>query len=144
MYHQECFRQNLGLKIEPMGNSNEPWEIVRFSNSDYAGDPLSRRSISGFILYVLGEPVSWQSKSQKSVSLSSSETEYVALSKPVKEVMFMIQLLKSMKIAVKYQVTVRVENVVAIFMASNVNVIPSMWISGISMLISMLRTELLR
>ena len=63
--------KNLGLKIEPTGNSNEPWEIVSFSNSDYAGDPMSRRSISGFIIYVLGVPVSWRSKSQKSVSLSS-------------------------------------------------------------------------
>ena len=34
--------KNLGFKIEPMGNSNEPWEIVCFSNSDYAGDPMSR------------------------------------------------------------------------------------------------------
>ena len=49
----------LGLKIEPMGNSNEPWKIVRFSNSDYAGDLVSRQSISGFILYVLVVPVSW-------------------------------------------------------------------------------------
>ena len=32
----------LGLKIEPMGNSNKPWEIVCFSNSNYAGDPVSR------------------------------------------------------------------------------------------------------
>ena len=49
--------KNLGVKIEPMVNSNEPWEIVSFSNSDYAGDPVSRRSTSGFILYVLGVSV---------------------------------------------------------------------------------------
>ena len=53
--------ENLGLRLEPMGNSNKPWEIVCFSDSDYAGDPVSRRSISGFVLYVLGIPVSWQS-----------------------------------------------------------------------------------
>ena len=65
---------NLGFKIEPMGNSNEPWEIICFSNSDYIGVSVSRQSVSGFILYVLGVPVSWQSQSQKSVSLSSSES----------------------------------------------------------------------
>ena len=32
----------LGLRIEPMGNSNKPWEIVCFSDSNYAGDPVSR------------------------------------------------------------------------------------------------------
>ena len=34
--------KNLGLKIKLMGNSNEPWEIICFSNSDYAGDLVSR------------------------------------------------------------------------------------------------------
>ena len=53
------------LKIEPMGNHNKPWEITCFSNSNYVGDLVSRRSISGFILNVLGILVSWQSKSQK-------------------------------------------------------------------------------
>ena len=50
--------KNLGLKIKPMGSSDESWKIVRFSNNDYAGDPESRRSISGFIFYVLGMPIS--------------------------------------------------------------------------------------
>ena len=89
-------------------------------NSDYAGDPVSRHSISGFVLYVLGPPVSWRWKSQKSISLSSSEAEYIALSKAVREVMFVAQLLESMHIVVKYPVTVRVDSIGAIFMASNI------------------------
>ena len=68
----------------------------------------------------LGIPVSWQSKSQKSVSLSSSEAEYIALSEAVKKVMFVAQLLENMQIIVKYPVMVRVDNVGAIFMASNI------------------------
>ena len=48
----------LGLEIEPTGNLNEPWEIICFSDSTYAGDLVSRRSISGFKLYVLSVPVS--------------------------------------------------------------------------------------
>ena len=96
--------KNIGLKIEPTGNSNQLWEIVCFSNSDYMGDPVSRRSTSGFILYVLGVSVSWGSKLQKSILLSCSESEYAALSEIIKEVMFVIQLLGSMKIVVKYPV----------------------------------------
>ena len=57
---------------------------------------------------------------QKSVSLSRSEAKYVALSEAVKEVMFVMQLLGSMKIVVKYPVTLRVDNVGVIFMASNI------------------------
>ena len=112
--------KNLGLKIELMGKSNEPWGKVCFTNSNYAGDLVSRRSISGFILYLLGVLVSWQSKFQKSVSLSSSEVEYIILFE-AKEVKFVIQLLRSMRLAVKYLVTVRVDNMGAIFMASNIS-----------------------
>ena len=83
--------KNLGLKIKPMMNSNEPWEIFCFSNSYYVG------SISGFILYVLGVLISWQFQSQKSVFLSSSDAEYIALSEAVTEVMFVVQLLGSTK-----------------------------------------------
>ena len=110
----------LELKIEPTENYNKPQEIVCFSDSNYVGDPVSRRSISGFILYVLSVAVSWQSKSQKSVSLSSSEAEYIALSEAVKEVIIVEQLLESMKINVDYPVMVRVNNVGEIFMASNI------------------------
>ena len=34
--------ESLGLSIEPMGNSNKPWKIICFSDSDYAGNPVSR------------------------------------------------------------------------------------------------------
>ena len=81
---------------------------------------MSRQSFSGFILYALGVPISSGSKLQKSVFLSSSEVEYIALSETVKEVMFMIQLLGRNKIVVEYPVIVRVDNTGAIFMASNI------------------------
>ena len=46
--------------------------------------------------------------------------EYIALSEAVREVVFVIQLLGTMKIFVKYPVMVRVYNIGAIFMASNI------------------------
>ena len=138
--------KNLVLKIEPKGNSDKTWDIVCFSNSNYAGGMVSRQSISGFILDVLGVLVSWQWKSWKSVSLSSSDVEYIALSEAVKEVMFVVQLLGSMKIAVKYPVTVRVDNICTIFMTSTTttNVIQNTLTFGISMWMSLWKMELLR
>ena len=112
--------RNLGLKIQPTFRYNEPWELVCYSDSDYASDADTRRSISGFVLYVCQVPVSWRSKGQRSVTLSSSEAEWVALSETVKEVMFVSQLLTGMKIQVQYPIIVRVDNVGAIFMAKNV------------------------
>ena len=52
------------------------------------------------------------------MSLSSSEAEYIALSGVAKEAMFVIELLETMKISAKHSVTVRVDNVGAIFMVS--------------------------
>jgi hypothetical protein len=51
-----------GLRIEPIFGDSGPWDLVCFSDSDYAGDPDSRQRVSGFILYVKGVPVSWRSK----------------------------------------------------------------------------------
>ena len=50
--------KNLGFKLEPTGNASKPWKIICSSHSDSEKDPVSRRSISGFILYVLGVLVS--------------------------------------------------------------------------------------
>ena len=51
--------KELILTFEPAGNSNVPWEIICFSDSGYAGDPVSRRNFNVFILCVLVIPVSW-------------------------------------------------------------------------------------
>ena len=54
--------KNFGLKFEPTRNASKPCKIVCFDNSNYAGDPVNRWNVSGFILYVLGVPDLWQSK----------------------------------------------------------------------------------
>ena len=51
---------------------------------------------------------------------SSSEAEWVALSKAIKEVMYVSQLLASMKIRVQYPIIVHVDNVGAIFIVQNI------------------------
>ncbi len=79
---------DLGLQIEPIQGCEQPWELICFIDSDCAGDPDSRRSISGFVLYVWGVPISWRSKASN--ALSSFEVERVAASEAVKEVMFVL------------------------------------------------------
>ena len=114
--------EDLGLKISPkIQDSRKPWDLVCYSDSDYAGDPDTRRSVSGYVLFVQGVPVSWRSKANKTVTLSSTEAEWIALSEAVKEVMFVVQLLDSMRIKYHLPVTVRVDNIGAIFMSKNIN-----------------------
>jgi hypothetical protein len=108
-----------GLKIEPKLEGQD-WHIIVFCDSDYAGDKEKRISVTGFVVYLLGVPISWKSKAQRSVTLSSSEAEFVALSEAAKEIKFVVQVLLSMGIPVKIPIIVRVDNVGAIFMAENV------------------------
>ena len=53
------------------------------------------------------------------MTLSTSEAEYVALSEVVKELKFITQVLETMKVNVKLPITVHIDNVGAIFMATN-------------------------
>jgi hypothetical protein len=73
------------LKLAPE-LENEEWDIVPFSDSDWACDPDCRVSVTGFVIYLLCAPICWRSKGQKGVTFSSSEAEYVAMSEAVKEI----------------------------------------------------------
>lgn len=59
--------------------------VEGYSDSDWAGDKESRKSTSGFIFMLNGGPVSWCSKKQSTVALSSTEAEYIALTLAAKE-----------------------------------------------------------
>ncbi|KAD4385721.1 hypothetical protein E3N88_25890 [Mikania micrantha] len=58
--------------------ANQICKLVGFSDSDYAGCSLTRKSTSGGCQFFAGCLVSWQSKKQTSVSNSTAEAEYIA------------------------------------------------------------------
>lgn len=47
--------------------------LSAFSNSDWATDLNTRRSVIGYIVFLGNNPISWQSKKQSSVSMSFTE-----------------------------------------------------------------------
>lgn len=67
--------------------------IEGYSDSDWAGDKGSRKSTSGYIFMLNGGPVSWCSKRQATVALSSTEAEYIALTLAAKEATWLRLLL---------------------------------------------------
>jgi hypothetical protein len=60
-----------------------------FTDSDWAGDLDNRRSTSAYVMLVGKGAVSWKSKRQESVALSSTEAEFMASTAACKEVMWM-------------------------------------------------------
>lgn len=60
------------------------FELFGYSDADYASDPSDRKSVTGYLFFLNG-PVIWASKKQSSVALSTTESEYVAMSEATKE-----------------------------------------------------------
>ena len=110
--------KNFGLKIRPK-IAEKSWNLNVFCDSDWAGDPETRISVTGFIVYLMGVPVSWRSKAQRGVTLSSSEAEYVAISEAVKEIKFMYFLLQEIGFDVELPIVVKTDNIGALFMSQN-------------------------
>lgn len=62
---------------------------VGYSDSDWGGCTINRKSTSGYVFMMAGGAVSWKSRKQGCVAQSSSEAEYMALSAAVKEAIWL-------------------------------------------------------
>ena len=65
---------------------------LEFADADYATKATDRRSVSGGLIMCGGASVCWFSRTQKCVTLSTSEAEHVALGHAVKELLFLRQV----------------------------------------------------
>jgi hypothetical protein len=72
-------------------------EPTCYTDSDWAADTEGRKSTGGYVFMIGGTAVSWKTKKQTTVSLSSTEAEYVALSEATKEAMWMKRLLREVE-----------------------------------------------
>lgn len=72
--------------------------LVGYSDSDWGGDKNDFKSTSGFVFKVFGNTVSWLSRKQPTVSISSTEAEYIALAEAVCEAKWLKNLLTEMGI----------------------------------------------
>ena len=72
--------------------------MVGYSDSDYASDKLDQKSILGHVYMLGGGPVSWASQKQKSVTTSTTEAEYMAMSMCAKTGVWLTQILRDMEL----------------------------------------------
>jgi hypothetical protein len=69
------YTQNVGLWYPKAAK----FELIGYSDSDYAGCKVERRSTSGTCQLLGRSLISWSSKKQNSVALSTSEAEYITV-----------------------------------------------------------------
>jgi hypothetical protein len=70
----------LALKLKPNFSKENKIHIEAYSGSEFAGDRETRASVYGFVIFVFDAPISWKLRSNKSVTLSSTDAEYYGAS----------------------------------------------------------------
>lgn len=71
-------------------------EIAAYSDSDFAGDETTRKSTTGYVVYYCNGPVTWCSRKQPVVALSSTEAEFIAAAECVKELLYIKVLIEQL------------------------------------------------
>ena len=85
--------QNLGLKFSKNTDCNLTFNLQAYADADFANSK-DRKSISGFVVKLNTNLIAWKSKKQNSVTLSSAEAEYVAISVCLTECLFIKQFIE--------------------------------------------------
>ena len=72
-------------------------KIKKKTDSDWPGDTESRKSTGGYVFILCNAAVWWKTKKETTISLSSTEADYVALSEATKEAIWMKRLLREIE-----------------------------------------------
>ena len=90
-----------------------------FTDADWGADRDSRKSTSGYFTLVGGNLVSWKSKLQKVVAMSSAEAEFRGIAKGITEVLWLRKLLKELGYKPKKSCELYCDNMAAIRISEN-------------------------
>jgi hypothetical protein len=106
---------NRGLCLKPVGYWNGRdkdylFRIHGMSDSDYAKDPETRRSVSGYTTFLNEAPVTMKSKMQECVTLSVTEAELVAATNCTQDMLYIKKVIESLKLKVELPMILYVDN----------------------------------
>ncbi|GKC79811.1 ribonuclease H-like domain-containing protein [Tanacetum coccineum] len=93
--------------------------LVAYSDADWAGCPTTRRSTSGYYVFLGNNLLSWSSKRQFTLSRSSAEAEYRGVANAVAETCWLRNLLRELHTPLDTATLVYCDNVSAVYLSSN-------------------------
>jgi len=96
-----------------------PASLVGYTDSNWAGNIDNARSTTGYIFYLADGPISWKSKEQKTVALSSTEAEYMSLTAAAQEALHLRSLLPVMGVDTTLPTVIYEDNEGALQLANN-------------------------
>lgn len=91
-------------------NGNEGLNLFGYSDASYADHLDTRRSTTGYVYMMAGGPVTWQSKSQPTVALSTMEAEYMALASASQEALWLQKLMTDLGYATGKPMLIKEDN----------------------------------
>jgi hypothetical protein len=106
--------QDIGLVF-----SGGDFNLSGYSDADWGGDEDTSRSTTGYLYLFGGGPISWNSRLQTTVALSSTEAEYMAVCASVQEAVYLRQLLCDMGYKQNDATTIYEDNQGCIAMTKN-------------------------
>lgn len=118
---KRIFRYLKGTKdmsIQYNGNINKI-EIIGYSNASYAKDRVDRRSTTGHCCFLADGVISWTSKKQPTISLSSMEAEYISGTSATQQIVWLRSLLSDLGFQQNEATVLYVDNQSAIGLAQD-------------------------
>jgi hypothetical protein len=106
---------DLGLHL----HRTTPADLIVYTDADWAGCPDTRKSTSGYAVFLGDNLISWSSKRQPTVSRSSAEAEYRVVANDVAEATWLRQLLQELQHPLRRASVVYCDNVSAIYLSTN-------------------------
>lgn len=98
------------------GSSDVP--LVGYVDADFANQ-ADRKSVTGFLFEMYGDVIYWATRKQKTVALSTTESEFVALASATSELLWLMNLLKELGIESRKPVTIFEDNQSCIYALGN-------------------------
>ena len=110
--------KNLGIKFI-RNQADQNWKLDAYCDSDWGNDKDTRRSVTGYVIFMNGNPMSWVSRSQKTVSLATAHAEYNAISEVFREILYIKNIMDFLYMSPTLPVIVHCDNYGAIFLSKN-------------------------
>jgi len=111
------------LKGEPsldiLLNHSPTFNLLAYCDADWGSCPHSRKSVSGFVMFLGDTLIAWKSKKQTTISLSSVEAEYRNLRRLVAELSWLIRLLHEFGLTTITPISIKCDNMVSVYIAKN-------------------------
>jgi len=110
---------NGGPRGDSRGHAPVQLDVCAYADADWANGKVDRKSITGWVAKLNGDPISWASKKQQTVALSTCEAELYAEAAAIQEVLWLRGLLRELGLAVRTGSVVHGDNQSTIAVSKN-------------------------